>query len=270
MTNNDKDKTVGNVVGIDRTKILPGPNVFKIILAGLSTGLISTAVFNPFDRALYLMVSQKKSLFDKSLWKHPYNGVSQAIYGRIISYGINFTFYDIFKQKLQMNSFTAGLLTGTFVGFMANPVSVVKMHNWNKRLSNHSFLKLSKDLSSMYGKTVFLRGLHLTILRDSIFSLIYYSNQTDNAYNNIAFGTLATVSASPINYVRNCVFFDFNRKQKVIIKETLKTMKTDIVTGRYYDLVFSKFNCGWGTLRVGIGMAFSKWMYDNMVRIQTY
>jgi len=54
-------------------------STFKKFTDGFITGCISTVLFNPMDRALYLMVKDRKSFFDITVWKHPYLGVRRVL-----------------------------------------------------------------------------------------------------------------------------------------------------------------------------------------------
>jgi hypothetical protein len=239
-------------------------SIDKKIISGLSTGVISTYIFNPIDKALYEMVRDKKQLFDKSIWRQPYKGVQQALGGRVISYGVCFSLYDICKNEFKLNTCTSSIITGCSSSIITSPMTVTKMYNWNQEQSK-SLYTLSHNLYKTYGLTAFVRGLHCTMLRDSIFAVTFYGlsskfNKQRCLTNDVLYGSIATLVSSPINYVRNMSYFNFNKKIKV--SDVLKDLKNDIKYKNYNELFIKKLNCGWGTLRVGLGMATSKKIYE--------
>lgn len=190
----------------------------KQFAAGLLTGLISTTVFNPIDKAIYLHTTQGAPLFRLSTWKKPYQGIGQAIFNRTISYGIYYPLldtYDTLFNKLPQREakLMAGLLTGINTAVITAPVNLIKHYKWNIDLHNSANMqshglagrqgniqsqglssrqgniRFSKIISIVYhkdGMTGLCRGLGLTIVRDSTFASIYhlgYSVLKDNIHN---------------------------------------------------------------------------------------
>lgn len=112
----------------------------KLFNCGILSGLIQAAVFNPWDRALYLSVANHRPFLRAENFKHPMAGVMQTITQRAVSSGLYFPLEDIFAEELtKLNNkrheqhgartinFVAGLLAGATNGFFLNPFSSVKV-----------------------------------------------------------------------------------------------------------------------------------------------
>jgi hypothetical protein len=113
---------------------------FKLLNCGIFSGLIQAGVFNPWDRALYLSVMHHRPFLRAENWAHPWAGVMQTITQRAVSSGLYFPLEDIFAEQLTKYNtkknhpnlqrtvhFVAGLLAGSFNGFILNPFSSVKV-----------------------------------------------------------------------------------------------------------------------------------------------
>ena len=185
-------------------------------IAGISTGLVQTIVFNPYDRAMYLKNSNNIKFFHKNNWTAPYQGVTNSAISRCISYGYYYTMIDMFNNftKNKINNanaqlITSGILTGATTSILINPLNVVKYNSWKK-----DNVKLSATMIHLYkthGITCFSRGLLSTIKRDCLFSTIYiyshpkidkyYQNQPIKAFfGNLFMVTCATAITSPFNF----------------------------------------------------------------------
>jgi hypothetical protein len=234
------------------------------IFSGLGAGLANGILFNPIDRALYLQVKNNNKLFTKINWIDPYRGLSQTMYSKIIGYGIFFSLHDLYKNA-GLSELNSSLLTGISTAIITNPITVIKMHNWNSIYNNKYFYRLLQDSKKQFGIKIFARGLYSIILRDSLFSIIFYLNPNDTIINNIIYGTTASVIISPINYVRNTLYFDMRKSKYIVLKETMNNIVYDIRKRNFNDLFFKKFNCGWYTLKVGLGMSFSRYIYDQLL-----
>jgi hypothetical protein len=251
--------------------------VAKSFTDGLLTGIISTAVFNPVDRALYLMVKESKPINDPSLWKTPYQGVGQAVYSRVVGYGVYFTFNDIYRNFLRPHGKSvevlgASMATGLTTVALNHPINVVKMYAWSHKC-NDGLIAVTQQLTRTHGWSVFLRAIHYTCLRDMAFSMALF--KLSDKYNNersilkdTAIASFATFITSPVNYMRNRAFFDFKAPPV-----SFEIIATELYTGireqpSLWDktsfLFLKKFNVGFGTLRVGLGMAMAKKIYETL------
>ena len=244
-----------------------GFSINKKILNGFVTGLISAYLFNPFDKALYLVVKNKTHMFNKEIWKSPFKGVCQTLYNRVIGYGIYFSAYDIFKQYYGFNNIVSGALAGTITALFNNPIHVVKMYNWNTS-DKKSFIILSTDIYRKYGLGRFYYGLSYTTFKDVLFSCIFFAlsekyNKDKLILYNIIFASLATIITSPVYYFRNRIYFDFNNPVK--LKDMIIELQSQLVTTNQNKIVYlfhNKFNIVFLTLRTSIGLAVSKKIYD--------
>jgi len=119
-----------------------------------------------------------------------------------------------------------------------------------------------------YGILSFFRGIHYTFIRDALFSTIFFKlsekyNKKKSLFNDTIYASLATIISSPINYYRSAMYFNFNDNPTFyhITEELLNDIKKNKDKKIYY-LLHNKFNIGFGTLRVGIGIAVSKKIYE--------
>jgi len=245
----------------------------KPILDGLVTGCISTVLFNPMDRALFLMVKDKKPFYEPSLWRSPYQGVGKALYGRIIAYGVYLSFFDLysdfFKERTKHSLLLASLATGLTTVNLSHGFNVIKMYQWSHKTSN-GIIKSTKLMAAEYGWRIFFRAYFQTCLRDCIFSTTYFYlsdklNKEKRFGMNVAIASTATALSSPVNYLRTRLFFDFRESNVTLTKifhelaEGVKSKET--VPKKISYIVQNRFNIGFGTLRVGLGMAVADKIY---------
>lgn len=245
----------------------------KTISDGFLTGCISTILFNPIDRALYLMVRDRKSFLDSSLWKNPYQGVSKALYGRVISYGVYLSLFDLysdyFKNKVQKPVLLASLSTGVSSVALNHGFNVVKMYQWS-HTGSHGMFKSTKLMTSQYGLRVFFKGFSHTCARDCLFSATYFIlsdkwNKGKNFEINLAIASFSSILSSPLNYFRSRHFFDFQERdvnlKKMVLELSEGVKLKETLPKKISYIVQNRFNIGLGTLRVGFGMAVSDKIY---------
>lgn len=250
-------------------------NSNKKFMCGFGTGLLSAYLFSPVDRALYLMIKNKSGIFNKQVWCKPYSGITQVLYNKTISYGIYFPLYDTYKQYFKFNTTTSSILTGATVAILNNPINVIKIHNWNRYTSIGSF-QLGKEMYKKHGMNIFMYGGSYTIFRDSLFSLVFYTlsnkyNSHKSIYNDILYASAATAITSPINYFRNRLYFDFTKpvtvKQMILEINNESKSLTCTKASKLMYILHNKFNINFGVLRVGIGIALSKKIYETTENI---
>lgn len=226
---------------------------YKELLAGLLTGISNTIIFNPYDKALYMQVKNNTTFFNKNNWIQPYTGISQSLIHRTISYGLYFPIYDFYKRNTTFTNYKIildSVLTGCTTSILINPINIIKYNKWN-------------NISTKYNLFILTKGIKYTILRDSIFTLNYnYLNQKYNKNKNILLdiilGCISTLCVSPINYCRNIVF---SSQQKIYLKNIINNIRYEKIS----DIIFNKFNIGYGTIRIGLGISISKFMYENLL-----
>lgn len=251
-------------------------NLFKIYSDGVLTGIFSTILFNPADRALFLMVRDKKPIWDPSLWRKPYLGASKALYGRIVGYGVYLSFFDayshFFKEKTNHPLLLASLSTGLTTVCLTHHLNVIKMYQWSHQ-NTGGVIKSAKMMTSEFGSHVFLRGFFQTCLRDCLFSTTFFClskqlNTEQNFAKSVVIASSATALTSPINYLRSRIFFDFKDFPVPLTKvcqELAKEMhsKRGLLQKTSY-IFFDRLNIGFGTLRVGLGMAVAQKFYHYL------
>jgi hypothetical protein len=252
-------------------------------LAGLTTGFIQTILFNPIDRALYLHMCENNKLFTRSNWQNPYQGVTNAIYSRVIAYGFYYAIIDHYKNMVNSfftnnNNITkntiAGIMVGITTSLMLNPFTVIKYYTWKDK--NNVLNKVAKDLIKRQRYKILTHGLSMTITRDIVFSVGYlnikdwYKKYDDNKLSyfllNMAGVAIATIASSPFNYVRTKIFengFD----KKINMLKTLKDLHNESIINKPYTKYMLKRLCiGYGTLRVAVGINSGQLMYDYFIK----
>jgi len=168
----------------------------KLLNCGIFGGLLQAGVFNPWDRALYLSVSNKRPFLLRENFANPMAGVLQTITQRAISAGLYFPLEEIFTEMLddlvkshetgggagssrdadvrRSTRFVAGLLAGSSNGLLLNPFSSVKFYYWGKAQCGHeSFIQSAVEMYRKGGFRPFFVGSAATIHRDLIFGGFY-------------------------------------------------------------------------------------------------
>lgn len=143
------------------------------------------------------------------------------------------------------------------------------MYDWNNNTKT-GIITHAKNIYDNHGSGTFFRGIHHTFLRDSLFSLVFFLlsekyNKQKSLLNDCLFASCATIISSPVNYYRSRMYFDFNHCPKFayITNELIEEIKKTKGNKIYY-LLHNKFNVGFGTLRVGMGIALSKKIYETI------
>ena len=105
---------------------------------GILSGIIHAAVFHPWDRALYLSVTNKRSFLNTLNFRNPLSGILQTISQRGISAGLYFpleeSFTTFFRREFGHHkslrpwiTFLSGILAGALHGIAMNPFASVKV-----------------------------------------------------------------------------------------------------------------------------------------------
>lgn len=265
----------------------------KLMNCGFLSGLLQAGVFNPWDRALYLSIRFKRPFLNVDNFKNPMAGVLQTITQRAISAGCYFPLEQIFSELLrsQINSlkseqeysrsinFFAGLLAGSTNGIILNPFSAIKYRFWLKEGNGHSFISTAAEMLRKRGIKPFLVGSKATISRDlvfgSCFALVRHEllkptkikrSKTEEFLLNMFSATLATILSSPFNYVRNIQYSTPPEKIPHSIFKILSGLwkKASCKDSWWESIKYVQFRLriGWGTARVGCGMAFGAYVYE--------
>jgi hypothetical protein len=97
------------------------PAVNRLFFAGVLSGGVCAAVFNPWDRALYLSVLHERAFCRLANWRNPFQGIYQSFLQRTLSSGLYFPLIDlsiplceknIGKTKPGLVNFIAGNMAG--------------------------------------------------------------------------------------------------------------------------------------------------------------
>lgn len=162
------------------------------LFGGGISGLIVAFSLNPWDKALYISVTEHRHFLDIRNFKHPFQGVTQSLFQKTISHGLYFPLEQWFVQfsktnlsnlntnssdltsqeNKQFHNFVGGTLAGVVNALIMNPISALKYTRWQQGQS----LKLRQDLSQMYfggGISQFSKGMYATVMRDSVFGAIF-------------------------------------------------------------------------------------------------
>jgi len=154
------------------------------VISGLISGITQAGLLNPWDRALYLSVTDKRSFLHKLNFTAPYQGFTQTIFQKTISGGLYFTlqsaiddfltskYYSDPSQKGFFYHILLGSSAGVLNGIILNQLSIIKYHAWSKG-EGVSFIQSSKDLYVNGGVYPFFRGMLATGIRDMIFGISY-------------------------------------------------------------------------------------------------
>lgn len=297
----------------------------KLLLCGFSGGLVQAALFNPWDRALYLSIKKDRPFLSSKNFLNPFAGVFQTLFQRAISSGLYFPLEEIFADMLiasgamgegssvlnerrQYVAFSAGLMAGSLNGLIVNPLAAVKYHYWGTETGKENFLSTGSDMLRKGGFRIFLVGTTATVLRDLVFGGTYgllrhelhalskkqqyavsNASQTESTASgrtgggslqatssffrekptfmqNIVAACMATVLSSPWNYVRNIHYgTPSGTKPQTFLAIWQELSRKAGTQKSALDKIFflqTQLRVGWGTARVGCGMAVSSSIYD--------
>ncbi|CBH12288.1 hypothetical protein, conserved [Trypanosoma brucei gambiense DAL972] len=153
----------------------------------LISGAAQAVLFNPFDRALYVRVMYRRHHFlDRRNFEHPFQGfVNAAVYRTLVAASYLFwqdstrIFIDRYmpacfhaSNSPGVNAFLIGAVAGTLNGSLLNGMQVVKYRMWSVE-EKFSFFHVTRNVYGEKGLSIFFRGIVATILRDSVFGIVY-------------------------------------------------------------------------------------------------
>ena len=154
-------------------------------VASLTTGIVQSVTFNPWDRALYLAVKDRRPFLSKANFTNPYQGFGQAAVHRIVSGGLYFflqaqTDEVLLDQVLGLTpeqrrgrraALVVGCVAGSLNGLLINQLASVKYHTWHSE--GASFWKTAKQMWAEGGLHSFVKGSVATSNRDMVFGILY-------------------------------------------------------------------------------------------------
>lgn len=225
-----------------------------------------------------------RPFFHSDNWTRPYHAMGQTLFYRAASHALYFPIEQWTRQYFNSN-FIGGMIAGCVMSALLNPMSVIRFQCWLYHTSfQHEVAKL------YYGRGFknFSKGLSATLIRDIIFGATYSSTRHWDAFGYIDHNTEygynyqqefvwnglcalgATTLSSPFNYIRN-IQFATPPEQKPL---TILALSKQITTGykqtkgvkNKFEYLQIRFKFGWGTLRVGLGMALGSQTYEFFLR----
>eukprot|EP01083_Nonionella_stella_P013985 39345_1 len=255
----------------------------RLLGAGLMSGVAVATLFNPWDRALYLSVRNNVAFLSRSNFRAPFQGVWPTVVTRALSSGMYFPLVDCFQPIIRrsaffegrelMTSFTAGTCAGVVSGCILNMFSAVKYHSWGR--DDLTFLGTGRHMWKTGGFRPFRNGMGATVSRDMVFGSVFavtrllIRERTDNGSEVAAYEFTAAVGAtmisSPLNFCRNAQYWtqphEIQRSIPYLLQRLVhKTIESD----RPFNHLQARLRLGWGTLRVGAGMATTSYLYEYL------
>lgn len=276
------------------------PVDYSSFLCGFLAGVAQAGIFNPYDRALYLSVKEKRNFLNIRNWQHPYSGFFQSLGGRVISGGLYFPVEHLFlrlmdkEQSHPYRNFLAGTAAGLVNAIVLNPLTAIKYKTWGKTEKLRALRAVGVDVdqkrrtmirtaSGMIRKAGSLRpffnGLAPTVYRDVVFGGCYtwlrlqiqwwLDLQPNEQYiGNFVAAGLATVASGPFNYARNIQYATSSRDRAQntvqILQELMEQVAKEKTAIQKWSLLQNRLRIGWGTARVALGMTFAHSVYDTL------
>ncbi|KPA85620.1 hypothetical protein ABB37_00024 [Leptomonas pyrrhocoris] len=163
----------------------------------LVSGASQAILFNPIDRALYVRVKFRRWRFlDKRNFERPFQGfMNAAVYRTLV--GASYMFWQdsmrIAIERLapapcqasaspQLNSMMIGLSAGSVNGLALNTLQAVKFRMWNTDERGITFMRTACNMYKEGGPAIFFRGCVTTMVRDSVFGVVYETTRRAAAW----------------------------------------------------------------------------------------
>ncbi|MES1910389.1 MAG: hypothetical protein MHM6MM_002992 [Cercozoa sp. M6MM] len=280
------------------------PRTEALFWAGLGSGLVVAGSLNPWDRALYLSVRDRRAFLDRRNWQQPYRGFSQALLSRALSNGMYFPVFDatlplcesLTGSGTAMTSFLAGNAAGAANAVVLNPLSAVKYRYWGTQ--HGSLVHTARHMAKHGGITPFMRGLAPTLTRDCVFGAAFAlmrhhcyrrlnldetnslsvqsQSQTPQTFERVlaqarpltitaACAAAATALSAPFNFARNMQYAIHPRDETTSTLRTLYVLMQETrESPQPLRFLLRRLRIGWGTARVAVGMAMSQLVYEQI------
>ena len=231
-----------------------------------------------------------QTLFQRAMSAGLYFPLEEIFADLIIQRGMYGHDPHALNSKRHYIGFTAGLLAGSFNGLIMNPLAAVKYHYWGTETGKENFITTSSEMLKRGGFRIFLVGTTATVLRDLVFGGTYgllrhtlSSMDGDEAersadenghtilkrptfLQNLIAASFGTVVSSPWNYVRNIHYGTPSgvkpaSSMNIWIGLWERAAQEKNILQRL-RLLQVQLRVGWGTARVGCGMAVSSSVYS--------
>ena len=183
------------------------------IITGLIFGLLSSFVFNPIDKIIFIITTKNCKISDKNLWKGLYDGLFITITSRFMTSGLYYAFLDYYSG-IGMSNLETSIITSIACSII-NPLHLIKFNSWyNCRSCSASYNLIIKT----YGYKGLAIGIIPLITRDILYNYIYLSiNRDDDTTLHLIAILSSLIIASPINLIKNKKYAS-NESLRTIIK----------------------------------------------------
>ena len=256
----------------------------SIVLPAMLSGATQAALFNPVDRALYLRVIMRRSLFHADNWRNPFQGFANAGLHRMLSAGGYLCWQEVMRRAVSgrlgsdvVERFSVGLVAGSVMGLSLNGLQFVKYRLWTE--GRGTVWSVTRRLASEAGIHIFFRGTSIGIMRDAAFGLTYEvlrgNRSRDDPSKNFAghhflrdtaAGCVACWVSAPINYCRNIVYGVPPMSCPLGIRFLVHNLYVESMRGatwvQRWNIMNSRLNLGWAALRVGVGVAVGQNLFE--------
>jgi hypothetical protein len=209
-------------------------------IPGVATGVISSLIFNPFDKVVYVSTTKNISIFNKNIWTELYKGSLFTISTKIITSGLYFSYLDYYYQKTNSVVQTS-LITSVMCG-ITSPIQLIKFHSWYNDCSYKNSIRV---IYKNFGYKGFFVGMFPLITRDFFFNNIYLSFKSDNHLINIAAVCCGLVVVSPFNLIKN---------KKYATNESIKSI--------IKNFKFNQLGIQHSIVRTGLCFYVNQYIYD--------
>ncbi len=178
-----------------------------------------------------------------------------------------------------MFSFAAECQAGAANGAFLNSIAAVKYQGWAAAgpTDRFAFASTARAMFSHGGLAPFLKGTKATVVRDAAFGITFellrhvvsrrrphvVDSPTAVFATNVGAAVCATVVSAPFNYVRNVQYASAPTATPTTVLAELRQLVCEVrVDASPWRTLQRKLRLGWGSLRVGVGMAIGAKVYE--------
>jgi hypothetical protein len=266
-----------------------------LFAAGFAAGLTITGLLNPYDRALYLSVANRRRFLHPSNWASPYQGIGQSLVSRVISTGLWFPLERLARDALHSHdsknalpaaaqAALAGQMAGVVNAMLLAPLSMVKYQTWGLPDGERGAASTVRAMYRKAGLSAFFRGLAPTVARDCVFGALRQKLRSEAEQSPALRATgappdtlhfvadacsagVATTLSAPLNYARNTAFATPVEQPVRGIAAALAALARETCSQPSARAglrhLSRRLNVGWGTARVAGGMALSAFAFEH-------
>lgn len=251
-------------------------------LPALVAGGVQSVVFNPIDRALYLRVHHRRSFSDVHNWSHPFQGFANAAAYRTVASGMYLFWQGETSDSLRatvpqlsssLHALVVGSVAGSMNGVLLNPLQLVKFRMWSTG-GDATFFASFREMIQIGGLSTLQRGTVVSVARDMTFGVVYEllrgapvsgESTVSRVIRDCGAGMLASTISSPLNYARNQIYGSPTAGCPLTVRQLCHFLwlETHAMPTPYQKIshLNARLNVGWGTIRVGLGMAVGQLCY---------